>query len=385
MRLVSVLHSAQLSGAELNVHRLAVHRRGVEVSFVLLQNGPLAQLMDDTQVPHILLGSADGAKVHRGSALVDKLRLLANLMRQGWVLSRHPVSQSSDVVSVHSFKSAVVGVVAAKIRRKPLVWSVHDRVSADYYGRSTAAIGRALIGRLSNGIIVNSQATADALGPVDRPVLICPPSVVMSQRTRGAEVRGRLRVVVLGRLSPWKGQEVALSAFGAALRGTDSELVIAGGPLFGEDAYAAGLVGMAESLGISDQVTFTGHLTDVGSLLSDADVLVHASVLPEPFGAVVIEGMLYGCCVIASAAGGPTEVVQDGINGLLYPPGDVNRLASLLDRAFRDRDMLKSLAVAGRSTAEQFDVRRLANGADAWLADVVAGHAAGVTNLMPTR
>ena len=62
------------------------------------------------------------------------------------------------------------------------------------------------------------------------------------------------------------------------------------------------------------------------------DLLVHASVIPEPFGQVVIEGMAAGLPVIAAAAGGPTEVITDGVDGVLSTPEDVDELADHLRR-----------------------------------------------------
>ena len=62
------------------------------------------------------------------------------------------------------------------------------------------------------------------------------------------------------------------------------------------------------------------------------DVFVHASISPEPFGQVVVEAMLAGVPVVAAAAGGRAEILTDGVNGLLYPAGDVEALAEALRR-----------------------------------------------------
>lgn len=63
---------------------------------------------------------------------------------------------------------------------------------------------------------------------------------------------------------------------------------IVGGALFGEVDFDASLKALVAELGIEDSVTFTGHVEDVYPYLESADVLVHSSVLPEPFGSVVL-------------------------------------------------------------------------------------------------
>jgi len=95
-------------------------------------------------------------------------------------------------------------------------------------------------------------------------------------------------------------------------------------------------------------------------------VLVHASVIPEPFGLVVVEAMAAGLPVIAADAGGPAEVITHRVDGVLYPPGDVDALASMLARA-RDEEPtiagqlgMKARATAGRFAPSEVATRTLA-------------------------
>jgi len=81
---------------------------------------------------------------------------------------------------------------------------------------------------------------------------------------------------------------------------------------------------------------------------------VHASTIPEPFGQVVIEAMAAGVPIIAADAGGPAEVVTDGVDGLLVAMGDVDALAGALTRMAGDPELRDRLADAGRVTAAAF-------------------------------
>jgi glycosyltransferase involved in cell wall biosynthesis len=87
--------------------------------------------------------------------------------------------------------------------------------------------------------------------------------------------------------------------------------------------------------------------------------VVHASVLPEPFGQVVVEAMAAGRPVIATAAGGPLEVIRDGYDGLLVPPGDVSAMARAMRRLADDELLRRRLAEHGRVRVGDFAPERL--------------------------
>jgi glycosyltransferase involved in cell wall biosynthesis len=84
------------------------------------------------------------------------------------------------------------------------------------------------------------------------------------------------------------------------------------------------------------------------------DVLVHASITPEPFGQVVIEGMSVQLPVVASRGGGPEEIITDGVDGLLYPRGDVAALAEILVRLEAEPQLRTKLGRAGAQRARDF-------------------------------
>jgi hypothetical protein len=95
-----------------------------------------------------------------------------------------------------------------------------------------------------------------------------------------------------------------------------------------------------------------GARDDVPRLLAACDVVVHASVLAEPFGRVLVEAMLAGRPVVATRAGGVPEVVTDGETGVLVPPGDARALTEALDALRRDPARIAQLAVIYRKANE---------------------------------
>src|SRR5581483_10754460 len=142
-----------------------------------------------------------------------------------------------------------------------------------------------------------------------------------------------------------------------------------GAPLFGEETYAEELPALAAHLGVTERARFLGFRDDVPALLRAADAVVHSSVYPEPFGRVVVEGMLAGRPVIAAASGGVTEIVTDGETGLLVAPGDPGALARAIARLIDDPAAASAMAARGRARArDAFSVEAMQRGVLAALA-----------------
>jgi glycosyltransferase involved in cell wall biosynthesis len=203
---------------------------------------------------------------------------------------------------------------------------------------------------------------------VDGVVLPSPldPSIVPRERRERAG-HGPLRVTVLGRLAPWKGQDLAIEAFADSLASSGATLAIVGAPLFGEEAYAASLRARAAALGVAERVEFLGFVDDVAGVLASTDVLVHSSTIPEPFGQVVVEAMGAGCAVIVPDQGGPAEVVTDGVDGVTYAMGDAGALGKALQRLAGDEDLRVRLGGAAMRTAAAYTPTALAPRLlDAW-------------------
>jgi glycosyltransferase involved in cell wall biosynthesis len=176
------------------------------------------------------------------------------------------------------------------------------------------------------------------------------------------------RVPIVGtfsRLACWKGQHVLLEAL-THLPGVHAVLV--GEALFGEVSYAEALHERAKTLGIVDRVHLLGFRQDVPQLMQLSDVVVHTSIAPEPFGRVIVEGMLACRPVVATRAGGVMEIIEDGVSGVLVPPGDAKALARVLADLLADPSKSNALATAGYTVAlDRFSPRAMLEGIEAQL------------------
>jgi glycosyltransferase involved in cell wall biosynthesis len=103
---------------------------------------------------------------------------------------------------------------------------------------------------------------------------------------------------------------------------------------------------------VQDRVHFLGFRRDIPELLHVVDAVVHTSIAAEPFGRVVVEGMLAGRPVVATRAGGVLEIIDDGRTGLLVPPGDAAALAQVLARIQAQPEAFREMAAAGQADAQ---------------------------------
>ena len=360
LRVVYVDHCARLSGGEIALLRLLPSLHGVDPHVILGEDGPLVPQLLAAGISVEVLPIATAARDLRR----DRVRPSALPLAGAWGsavyvgrLTRRLQRLRPDLVHTNSLKAAIYGLVAAKLAGIPVVWHVRDMIADTYLPAPAIRLVRALAGRTAF-VFANSSATLASLGGLGRSGAVVPSSIVYDPAPAPVAVPVRengARIGMVGRIAPWKGQDVFLRAFAHAFPDGPERAVIIGAPLFDEDEYDRSLRVLAVELGIDGRVEFTGFREDVGSELARLTCLVHASVIPEPFGQVIVEGMAAGLAVVAAAAGGPAEIIGDDLTGLLYPPGDVEALANALRRVAGDPVLRGRLGSAARERVKAFD------------------------------
>jgi glycosyltransferase involved in cell wall biosynthesis len=175
------------------------------------------------------------------------------------------------------------------------------------------------------------------------------------------------RVVgLVGRLEPWKGHRVFLRAL-AEVREHLPQCrgLIVGDPVPYEPGYPAELVTLCRELDLEGHVIFSGFRQDVARVMSALDVVVLASTRPEPFGRVIIEAMAAGRPVVATDAGASREIIDDGVQGLLVPPGDAEALCRALVHVLSEPRTSAEMGRLGRERVRsRFNLRQYVEGVE---------------------
>lgn len=346
LRIVFLDHCAQLSGGELALARL-IPALDVDAHVVLAEDGPLRPLLEEAGATVHLLVLGEGVRdLRRQRVGLGSVTQAGRVLPYSLRLARLIRKLQPDLVHTNSLKSALYGGLAGRLARAPVVWHVRDRIAPDYLPAPAVKLVRAAARVLPGAVIANSGATLATLGRLSAPAVAIPsPVPVPAEHNERPE--GPFRVGMVGRLAPWKGQDLFLRAFARAFASGGAHAVVIGAALFGEDAYAAGLHSLVEDLGITERVEFRGFRQDVGAELARLDVVVHASTVPEPFGMVVVEAMAAGAAVVVPDRGGPAEVVEEGVTGLTYRMGDGAALAAALSRMAAEPVLRKQLGDNG--------------------------------------
>lgn len=170
---------------------------------------------------------------------------------------------------------------------------------------------------------------------------------------------GALLAVMAGHLRKWKGQDVVLRALGGLGPELKSRIHVAfaGADDPYDTRFRRHLDDLVRIHGVESRVRFLGARTDVPDLMNAADLVLHASTQPEPFGLVVLEGMVLRKLVIAAALGGPLQIVGDG-SGWTFDPHDPAELTELLRRVIEDPLLSTAHASAAAARAECFTVQK---------------------------
>ncbi|WP_375493259.1 glycosyltransferase family 4 protein, partial [uncultured Jatrophihabitans sp.] len=352
-RVVYLDHIAQLSGGEIALARMLAALPDVDAHVILGADGPLRAQLERAGAEVEVIELDAGARDTRRDVAVGAggLRAAAALTGHTARLARRLRQLRPDVVHSNSLKSGYYGAAAARIAGVPLVWHLRDRLVDDYLPARAISATRALLHSAPAAVLCPSREVASHVGG---PAAVVPDPYAASRPPR--EPTESLRTIgVVGRISPWKGQDVALRALAHL---PDLRLRVIGSPIFGEDDYLQQLRDLAAELGVADRVDFVGFVDDVEDELRRLDALVHASTVAEPFGQVVVEGLAAGVPVIATDAGGPREIVTDHVDGLLVAPGDADAMAGALRELAGDAALRAQLAENGvrRATAFAPDV-----------------------------
>lgn len=371
--IVFVGHSAEMGGAE---HYLLDVVRHIDLPsrVVLFDDGPFVDELRAIGASVLVVDAPPAVRaVKKQSGAVAAVVSMAPLIP--FIRQLSLAFADAGVVYLNSQKALIAGAPAAKRVRKPAIWNLHDIITAEHFGRLNRRAAVAVANRYASRVVVNSVATRNALieagyrgseidlvyNGIDTSRFVPADAASRANYRRELGLGDGPVVGLFGRIARWKGQDVLIRSLSAM---PDVRGLIVGGALFQDDeAYLTELHALVDRLGIGGRVLFTGTRQDVAGLMAQCDVVVHTSTAAEPFGRVIVEAMLCGVPVIATRAGGASEIVADGVTGLFIEPGSVSGLVEMVRRVLGDARRAHEMAKRAREHAQsRYTIDSMTNG-----------------------
>jgi len=369
---VLVAHpSADLYGSDLQLVEsvAALTAAGCSVTVTLPGEGPLTARLAAAGATVVVLPVPVLRKsLLRPRGALTLVRSVLTSSPPAWRLLR---GTAADVVYVNTV-TLPAWLPLCRLARVPVLVHVHE-AETDLPRWQRWVLNAPLL--LAHRVVVNSHAAAEALlGAVPR----------LARRTRvvhngvagppeapsaPARSDGPARLVLVGRLAPRKGSDVAVEATALLrARGVDVELQLCGTVFPGYEWFEEQLRDRAARPDLAGHVHLAGYTSPTWPALAAADVVLVPS-RAEPFGNVAVEGQLALRPVVASAVQGLREIVTDGVTGRSVPADDPAALADAVHQLLTDPGSADHLARAGnRSALERFGLQRYR---DAIVAQVV--------------
>ncbi len=312
MKQINICHlisSNGLFGAEKVMLSLAANMNynGIKSWVIGIKNSynPHSELIDeakDKEIPAITIES-------RGRFDFKSVDKICEFIRQNDI----------SVLHAHNYKANLLGLLAARKTKIPIVTTLHGYIGGGAKLRFYESIDRFILRFFNKVILVDDSLRKWFKNGSPKPSIInngVSLEVSSCNNTLSKDKKG-LVIGSIGRLSPEKGHKYLLEAFSRAIKDyPDLQLIIVGdGELRNE------LEGLTSSLGVKENVTFTGFQKDVTKYYNSIDIYVSPSLL-EHFPLTILEAMGFGKAIVATNVGGTPDLIKkEGFTGLLINPG----------------------------------------------------------------
>lgn len=250
---------------------------------------------------------------------------------------------------VHTNTGVTVGgAIAARLSGIPHVW--HFREILSEFGL-LLRVYEPIVLLLSSRLIFITEAVANqfSLNGFRKKGEVIYDGIQIEEYNAKPETLGENTIITsIGRLAPYKGQDILIRAIAEAISlNVNLEAYIVGDVYGDRHEFRLKLKNLAAKLELTDKIHFTGFCDNVQPFLEKCNIFVLPSIRQEGLGIVMLEAMAAGRAVIATNGGGAREIITDGEDGLLVPPGDVGSIAKAIVRLARDTEARCRLASAG--------------------------------------
>jgi len=297
----------------------------------------------------------------RGFEAIELIENAPRLRRAAREVAGHLRRVDADVLCCNGYKPDVIGWRAARLADVPVIAVSHGWTAATLKVRINETLDRLVMRWMDRVVCVSAAQAARVrragvnparivvirnaidMGPFERP----DPSYRARMQAWFCRPRTRL-IAAAGRLSPEKGFDQLIAAAALAAK-QDPE---AGFVLFGDGPLRETLARRIDASGLAGTFVLAGFRTDVERFLLCCDLVVLSS-WTEGLPVIVLEALAAGVPVVATAVGGTPEVVRDGVNGYLVPPGNPAAMVRGIRDALGDELRRRVMGERGRQLIRQ--------------------------------
>lgn len=344
-------HTSRLGGAEIALPSLA-QQLGADVW--VSGDGPLL----DHARRHGIQPVALRRRVDtRARGLFGALSALGSVMGANWTVWRTLVRNRPEILVSNTLQGALHAALPCALLGTPVVVYVRDLGRGGNRSAHEVRLYRFLL-RRARGAIFNSRLTRDSWD-VGGHTRVVPTAVADAYRTVSWKGDGGRTAVMVGRIAAWKGQQRVIDAMRIVAQSLpDVALVLVGDTQF-EDSVDLAVEGVT--------VDVTGFVSDPEQYLKSADVVIHASQTPEPFGQVLAQAASVGAPIVCADRGGHTEWLEHEKTCLMIDPLDPADIAQAIINVLTNPTDARKRAERARHRALEFTPERAYAGLRDWL------------------
>lgn len=307
----------------------------------------------------LLHSIADGYQLHRNVKIVDlsqkKMNATISIPFVASRLRRHIKQNRPDViVSFMAQYTVICGIACAGLKVRLITSERIDPAMVHRNFIYRIALNR-IYSKCERTVLQTKRAWAYFPESVQKNSTIIPNPI--SVNTYATEERKK-RIVTAGRLEKQKNQAMLIDAF-AKLYQQKSEYTL---DIFGEGTLKNQLQAQIDQLGMTEHITLCGSVSNLHEQIADAEIFV----LPSDFEGLsnaLLEAMMMGLPCIATNCAGCDEVIEDGVNGVLIPVGDVQALEKALLQLANNEEYARRI---GQKAAESIEKCKVDNVIDMW-------------------
>lgn len=340
----------------------SLSRGGMERVFVNLAHYFLSQNYDvvmvtqyqnedeytlDARIPRVLSDlTADETSTSRIANFFGRLKKLRYIFKQS----------CPDLILTCNGKNNMMTLAAAMGLKCSVVLSVIADPVMEYYTKIMRLIARTFF-TLADGIVIQTEQVREFFPKrIARKCKLLPNSLNPEFMIEKYAEKKNKEIVAVGRLDKNKNQAMLIRAFAEIAEGYPEYKVV----LYGDGEERDNLETLIQEKNLQNRVVLAGRVSDVAEKIRKSEVFVLTSYT-EGMPNALIEAMALGLTVISTdcPSGGPRQLIEDGVNGILIPPGDDKALASALNKLLSDDEYRNELGIEAYKLQEELSPERV--------------------------